>query len=61
MTEKYRIGKTILYNKVTTKDIIIHDFKLYYRAIIIKPVHTKYGTDIKADTISPGIELKTHI
>jgi hypothetical protein len=33
--EKYRIPKTILYNKRTSGGVIIHDLKLHYREIII--------------------------
>ena len=35
-SRKLRIDKTILYNKRTSGGITILDFKLYYRAIILK-------------------------
>jgi hypothetical protein len=33
-----RVAKTILYNKRTSGDVTIPDFKLHYRAIIKKPM-----------------------
>ena len=37
-TKKNRKVKTIPYNTRTSRDIAIPDFKLNYRAIVIKPV-----------------------
>jgi hypothetical protein len=34
--KKPRIPKTILYNKISSRGIIIPDFNVYYRAIEIK-------------------------
>jgi hypothetical protein len=40
-TKKRITGKlTFLYNKRNCRDIIIPDFNLYYRVIIIKPLGT---------------------
>ena len=36
--KKNSLGKTILYNKGTFRGITTSDFKLYYRAIVIKTV-----------------------
>ena len=39
---KSRIGKTILYNERSSKEITIPDYKLYYRATVVKTVWKWY-------------------
>jgi hypothetical protein len=48
-------SKTIPNNREISGGFIIHDFKLYYRAIVSKPC----GTGTKTDRSINGIELKT--
>ena len=52
-----RIIKTILYNNETYEGIIISDFKLYYRATVLK----NSGIGITTDSRTNGTELKTQI
>jgi hypothetical protein len=40
-----RIAKTILYNRRTSGGIIISNFKIYYRAPVIKTIYTGLRTD----------------
>jgi hypothetical protein len=40
--QKHRVVKTILTKKRTSREIIIPDLKLYYRAIVIKTARYLY-------------------
>lgn len=44
--QKSRIVKSNLYNKISLGDITISDFKVYYRAILIK-LKIMHGVGIK--------------
>ena len=53
--QKPRIAKTIMNNKRIDGFLVILDFKLYYRAIVIK----LHDTSIKTDILINGNKLKT--
>ena len=56
-----RIAKTILYNKRISEGITIPDFKLHYRAILIKMHGIHINTDRLIDRIEdPKINLYTY-
>ena len=50
-----RMYKIILYNKRTVVGTTIHDFKLYYTTVVIKPT----GYSQKSERLINRIELKT--